>query len=230
MIQAAIIGGVFVLIAAGINLLKKSPSKRSTTTDGSFPSIVTTGPESPVYNIMGNVTIHNHSEISTEVAQNITEQDVGKGDELILRVRDSFGNMTRIKPVEGKIYTSYSPKGAKLEYMLKDGKIHVDYTSPDGKTKSYYVSDSKGNVVDYKFPYMLQEYTVIIPQDLELRRHEQIMPNGWKLIRVDLKWNGAVDMLLNNDNKLQQVSIKGGARVSHKRKTITVGHTSKTKK
>ena len=228
--QAAIITGICLIIAALIALFNRSPSRQSETSGDSSPAIVTTGPESPVYNIMGNVTVHNNSNIPTEIEKTITKEDLGKGDELVIRVRDSSGELTKVTPVEGKIYTSYGLKGAKLDYMLKDGKIHVDYTFPDGKTKAYYVTNSKGNLVAHKFPYKLQEYTVIIPQDLELTRHEQIMTNGWKLIHVDLKWNGAVDMLLDTDNKLQQVSIKGGARVSHKRKTITAGHPSKTKK
>ena len=138
--------------------------------------------------------------------------------------------MEEIKPEKGKIYTTKTRTGGKLDYMVEDGKIYTDYISSDGSIKSYYVSDFQGNLLDQKFPYNIDEYKVVIPPELELRRTERLMPNGWKSIHVDLKWGGKVEMVLDPDKKLQWVHIEGGVRTNHKLKTLVAGRTDKTTK
>jgi hypothetical protein len=138
--------------------------------------------------------------------------------------------MEDTNPTKGKIYKTKTQTGGEIDYMVEDGKIFADYASPDGKLKSYYVSDSQGNLIDQKLPYDLVEYTVVIPSELEIKRSERIMANGWKNIHVDLKWGGKVAMILDPNGRLQSVHIDGGVRINNKLKTLVAGHPDKTNK
>lgn len=123
-------------------------------------------------------------------------------------------------PEEGKFYTIDREGKSKISYMYKNNLIYMEYTTSDG-IKGYYVIDEKGNLVENKFPYPLQEYTVQIPEDMVVHREEQELPNGFRKIHVVLKWDRSVDYILGSEGKLQQISIKGGAHVSHQRRVIT---------
>lgn len=135
------------------------------------------------------------------------------------KIRDYSGNL--ITPEDGKIYTSYATNGAKVDCMFQDDRISVNYTSPDGKITAYYVLDWKGNIIDHKLPYKLEEYTVLIPKDLEIGRNEIYLPNGHKRVHIKLKWGQTFDIIYDANGKLQQVSTHGGKMtISNKHKTI----------
>lgn len=197
---------------------------------------------SNVYNVKNNFNYYNPAPHEIKKTFNATPTNRNKNtsrsavknksdDSIKLQVYNSTsGIIEAVKPIEGKIYSTKTQTGGKIDYMAQDNKIFTDYTSPDGKIKSYFVSDPEGNVVDSKLPYDLDEYTVVVPPELELRRSERFMPNGWKSIHVDLKWGGKVDMVLDPNEKLQWVNIDGGVRVNHKLKTFVAGHTDKTNK
>jgi len=198
---------------------------------------------SDIYNIKNNINYYNSAPHEIKKTVNVVptnktpkgnstnNKKIKTDDSINLQVFNSTsGVMENVKPNEGKIYTTKTQTGEKFDYMVQDNKIYTDYTSPDEKMKSYFVFDPKGNVVDSKLPYDLNEYTVVIPPELELRRSESLMPNGWKSVHVDLKWGGRVDMVLDPNEKLQSVNIKGGVRINHKLKTFVAGNTAKTNK
>jgi hypothetical protein len=159
-----------------------------------------------------------------DLKETFNTKPTGKTGDITFRVYNPISGKTEeIKPEEGKIYTTKTRKGGRLDYMVEDGKVYTDYTSSDGSIKSYSVSDLQGNMVDQKLPYNIEEYKVVIPPELELRRTERLMPNGWKSVHVDLKWAGKVEMTLDPDNRLKWVHCEGGVTFNHKLKTIVPG-------
>jgi hypothetical protein len=186
----------------------------------------------PDYSNERNVILNNSPEATLpDVKESLHTNRDAKRDEITIRAYNSTSKkMEKVEPKDGEIYEIITRTGSKLEYMVEDGKIYTDYTSADEKRISYYVSDLQGNILDYKFPHKLEEYTVVIPSDFELRRSERPLPNGWKFIEVDLKWGGKVEMILDPRRKLQQVKIEGGCRTNHKLKTIVAGRIDKTNK
>ena len=108
-----------------------------------------------------------------------------------------------------------------MSYMYKDDLIYVEYTTSDGKITTYNVFDRKGKVVEQRLPFPLQEYTIDIPKDLEVRRESQTLSNGFQRIHVVLKWDQSFDYILDTEGKLQQFSCKGGAQFDNRNKVIT---------
>lgn len=125
-----------------------------------------------------------------------------------------------IIPEEGKIYTSQISDKSTVDFMVKDDVIHVNYTTPDG-SKWYYVLDEKGNLVDQKIPYKLEEFQVVIPEGMELSRETIPLQNGFRQVRIKLKWGKSINMILDSQDKLKKLDIKGGADINYLEKTIS---------
>lgn len=177
-----------------------------------------------------NVTIYADPETAKDVEKSIKRiSHDGKNIRINVYDRES-DKMKEVVLAEGKSYSSYSKKGARIDYMRKEDKIYVEYTAPGENWTAYYVTDFEGNLIDSKFPYDIKEYTVEIPEELELRRQENPLFNGWKHIHVDLKWDKSVDLIYDDNGALKQISIKGGARISHNAKKIIVLHPRQNKK
>lgn len=174
-----------------------------------------------IYNIAGDAYFNNDIEGAKNARKVITE-NIKADDNKKIRAKDYSGKYINLE--DGKFYTSVSKKGLRVNYMLKDNQIHVETISGDGKT-SYYQFDREMNLIDYKFPYKLEEYEVIIPENLELKRTETLLKNDYSKVHVKLKWGGFVDMILDGGGRLQHITIKGdkyNKTISNKKKTITV--------
>ena len=188
----------------------------------------TAGDHSPVINVDGDINIH---QLPPDVTKGLIAPKTDEDDDVHLNVYNPASDrMERVDPEEGKLYKTTGRTGCRLEYMVTEGKVFTEYTSPDGKRVVYTVTDMQGNALDYKFPYPLSEYTAVIPTDLELRRSEKQLPNGWKQIHVDLKWSGEADLIYDPSQKLQALSCKGGFRTNHKLKRLILGNPDKTTK
>lgn len=223
-IKAAWIGAIALIIAALIALFGdffgqksgvkiKTEGKESTVVVGN-ENTTTVQKIDNYYNIEGDATILSDNEIAGYVKNDIKKVHSPKQEGLVFKV---YGE--EVFPEEGKIYT-VDRKGSKLSYMLKDGLVHVQYTKKDGTT-GYYVVDGEGRVVEKKFPYPLQEYTIQIPEDMEIRRETQTLPNGFRKVHVVLKWDRTADYILDQAGKLQQLSIEGDTHVDNINKLIS---------
>jgi len=175
------------------------------------------------YNIAGDINIYDKTPDIENLAETIKKR-TARDQANNLVVKGYSGNL--VSPEEGKLYTSDAKSGAQVKYYFKNDKIYAEYITKDGESKGYYELDSEGNLIDHKFPYDLREYELVVPQDLILKRDETTLSNGYKKVHMKLKWGRTVDMILDTDDKLRSLSIKGGpggTHVSHKRRTITVG-------
>jgi hypothetical protein len=192
---------------------KKKDSKKMLAAEN---GLGTRGGTTSVYNISGNATITNNMESTGYVKTLMENAATTAGGKL--SVRDYSGNLVILE--EGKMYTSRAPNGAKVDYMLKQERIHLEYISSNKEFTAYYVLDRDCNVIDSRFPYKLDEYSVRIPRDLELRRSATTLSNGYRMVDVQLKWGRSINLLYDQNGKLQQLSAKGGWTVSHEGRII----------
>jgi hypothetical protein len=193
-----------------------------TTERDSSSASVSTRTQGPVrstntyINVEGNATFFNNSNIIENIQKDIRNIDGSKKKRLVFMVEGK-----EVFPEEGKVYTLKGRGKSKASYMYKNDLIYVEYTTPDGKITTYNVLDREGNLVDYKLPFKLEEFTLNIPNDLEVQRQSTTLPNGYKEIHIELKWDRSFDVLVDSTGKLQQFSCKGGAIIDPRSKTIS---------
>ncbi len=220
--------GVIISVVFWLFPLQRSRETVTVLQSNSAHNSLTTGDHSPVINVVGDFNIQ---QPAPAVTQDLITPKTDENDDVYLNVYNpATDRMERVDPEEGKFYRTTGRTGCRLKYMVTEGKVFTEYTSPDGKRIVYNVTDMQGNVLDYKFPYPLSEHTAVIPRDLELRRSEKQLPNGWKHVHVDLKWNGGADLIYDPSQKLQAFSCTGGFRTNHKLKRLIFGNPEKTTK
>ncbi len=197
-------------------------------TQSNSPHALSISDNSQVTYVAGDLNVQ--TAMSPEI-EKLIDPKTNENDDVWFKVYNpKTDQMERVEPKEGKLYSTIGRTGCRLEYMVKDGKVFTEYTSPDGKRTAYTVADMQGNVLDCKFPYPLSEYTVVVPTDLELKRSEKQLPNGWRHVHIDLKWNGEAEMLYDPQGNLKSFSCKGGLKTNHKLKRLVVGKIEKTTK
>jgi len=73
------------------------------------------------------------------------------------------------QPEQGQIYTTQSANAAVVRYMLHGPLLGVEYTHPEGW--SLYVDvASDGTTHNLRLPHPLSEYSIVIPDDLVVKR------------------------------------------------------------
>lgn len=168
-----------------------------------------------VNNFNGPTTFNNSPEIAKSVNEVVTPP--GKNNNNSWQIVSSGKQIT---PEEGKLYTHQFPDGGKVNYLLKDDKMHVEHLNPEGDN-AYYVLDHDRNVDVRKLHHKLKEYTVVIPDGLEISRKTTALNNGYQQIRIELKWGKSIDMIFDSNKQLQWLHITGGSRINNNKKTIT---------
>ena len=124
-------------------------------------------------------------------------------------------------PEQGQIYTVTFDNGATIRYMLHGELMGVEYTHPDGMTH-YSDIDAKGNTHSARLPHDLGEYTVLVPEDLEVSRQETSLPDGKTLIDITLKWGNRVQYRLDADRRLDDIRVKGPHVYRNRKKVIEI--------
>lgn len=108
-------------------------------------------------------------------------------------------------------------EGTKLRYFLKGNLLHTEQEFAPGVV-CYCVIDDKGNVVELKLPYPIEEYSVEIPDSLLLARRMVVQRDGGTLEEIKMKWGKSAVILRDKDGKLKECTIHGGATMDHKAK------------
>jgi hypothetical protein len=223
-IRSARIQAVAIIIAALITALftawykgcfNPKPGNTVRTSGDSSPAIVASGEHGTIYNVQGNLNIYGDQDTAKAITDNLIKPDPKEKRPWQIRHKGKVFTLE-----EGKHYTYKFTSDIQIDYMLKNGLMHVEYVAPNG-TRWYYVISQEGNIVDQKFPYKLEDFKVIIPEDLELSRKTTSLPNGFRKIDVKLKWGKSVSMVVDSNHKLKQLTIVGGARISPSKKTIS---------
>lgn len=124
-------------------------------------------------------------------------------------------------PDVGRFYETKTGPNTKFKYMMRDGWLHVEQHLEDGAIAYYEVNES-GAVRNSRMPYPINEYRVVIPEELVLSRDSIDSSVGTHAIRTRLKWSkGTVTEHFSGGTF---VGVDCGARCSidQKARTITV--------
>lgn len=125
-----------------------------------------------------------------------------------------------ITPLNENEFGEHNFGDSTVRYYMKDGQLHIEYEEePD--IVSYYVVDGAGNVVDHKFPFPLEEYTVDIDEKMILRTREEAREDGITCKYYDLKWGKHAVVCRNRGGQLVHFQVTGGT-INHRIKLITV--------
>ena len=149
---------------------------------------------SVTYNIAGDAHFYNQID-GDENTRKAIKENINLDDNKKIRVKDFSGKLIYLE--EGKIYASKSRKGTKISYMLKDAQVHAEIIYRNGRTGYFLYDIEKSLTNSLKLPYELEEYKVIIPEDLELSRTKTQLNNGYLKVHIELKWAGFVDMIFD---------------------------------
>ncbi len=124
-------------------------------------------------------------------------------------------------PDAGRFYETKTGQNTKFKYMMRDGWLHVEQTLEDGAV-AYYEVNEEGSVRNSRMPYPINEYRVVIPDDLVLKRERIPSQLGTHAIRTTLKWSkGTVTEHFLGDF-LAGVDCAAPCNIDQRAKTITV--------
>jgi hypothetical protein len=123
-------------------------------------------------------------------------------------------------PEVGRFYETRTGPKTKFRYMMRDGWLHVEQQLEDGAI-AYYEVNEAGSTRNTRLPYPLDEYRVLIPEELVLSTERVASSLGSHAIKTTLKWSrGTVTHHFVGD-LLAAVDIPRIA-IDHKARTLTV--------
>jgi hypothetical protein len=105
--------------------------------------------------------------------------------------------------------------------MLKDDGVNVEYVFPGGAV-AYYDVDNEGNMRDYKSPYPLEQYKVVVDPEMILSAEEQPLSNGTKHTVLRLKWGRRVETIGDKDGHLKHLYTTGRTHVNHQKRIFII--------
>ena len=123
--------------------------------------------------------------------------------------------------IEQNGYYEKEVSGFKLKYFLDGANLHVEQELADGAI-GYYVLDPSGNVLEHKFPYPLEEYSVEVDPQLVIRRSQEDLGNGVMRETISMKWGKRAEVVRDARQKLLQVHFEKGVRMDHVRKVFVL--------
>lgn len=124
-----------------------------------------------------------------------------------------------IEYVEGKKQHFHFPNGVQYTLLMKDDKIFVDMTDPEGKVQ-YMELDKDFNVKQVDPPYPLAEYSLAIPDNEILSKHTtQISKDVYKE-NIKLKWGRNAEVYYDRNHEIIKVHNTGNWKMDHQSKTI----------
>lgn len=124
-------------------------------------------------------------------------------------------------PEQGKFYKNEFPDGSYFNYMMKGDYCCIEHRLSDGAI-AYYEINEQGDVRESKFPYPIEEYRVVIPEDMVLRTVVETLPQGRKKTTKILKWTGQISTIEDINGKIIAIESKTRIQVSHQDRLIKV--------
>jgi hypothetical protein len=124
-------------------------------------------------------------------------------------------------PEQGRLYTINYTDGSKIEFMMKGNLCCIEQTLQDGAV-AYYEVDAEGSVKELRLPYPIEEYKVIVPDNLVARTEVLYLPNGYRKITKILKWRGKVTIIEDPHGRLKEADIQYRLSLSHKDREFRV--------
>jgi hypothetical protein len=124
-------------------------------------------------------------------------------------------------PEAGRFYETKTGINTKFRYMMRDGWLHVEQFLEDGAV-AYYEVNENGTVRNSRMPYPINEYRVVIPDELILMRERAPSQVGAYAVRTTLKWSKGVVTEHYSGNSLVGIDCSARSRFDHQARTITM--------
>lgn len=125
------------------------------------------------------------------------------------------------KPEVGRFYETRTGANTKFKYMMRDGWLHVEQVLEDGAV-AYYEVDESGSVRNSRMPYPINEYRVLVPEDLVLSKTKIPSNVGTHAIRTVLKWSKGTVTEHFVGEVFAGVDCGARCKIDQQKKTITV--------
>ncbi len=123
--------------------------------------------------------------------------------------------------IEQNGYYEKELPGFRLRYFLDGDNLHVEQELNDGAI-GYYVIDPRGNVLEHKFPYPLEEYSVEVDPNLVIRRNNENLGDGVTRETIAMKWGKLAVVVRDAQQRLIHVHFEKGVRMDHLRKVFVL--------
>lgn len=124
-------------------------------------------------------------------------------------------------PEVGRFYETRTGPKTKFKYMMRDGWLHVEQQLEDGAV-AYYEVNEAGSVRNSRLPYPINEYRVLIPDELVLSTERVASNVGTHAIKTTLKWSKGTVTQHFSGNLLAGVDCGTRSVIDQKARTITV--------
>lgn len=124
-------------------------------------------------------------------------------------------------PDAGRFYETWTGPNTKFKYMMRDGWLHVEQQLEDGAI-AYYEVNEEGSVRNSRLPYPINEYQVVIPDDLVLNREMVASSVGTHAIKTTLKWSKGTVTEHYLGGQLAGVECGARCAIDQKARTITI--------
>lgn len=124
-------------------------------------------------------------------------------------------------PEIGRFYQTKTGPNTGFKYMMQGGWLHIEQTLADGAV-AYYEVNEAGSVRDMRLPYPIEEYRVVIPDDLVLSRETRSSEGGRHTVRTTLKWSKGTVTEHFVSGKLASVECGARCALDHRARTFTV--------
>lgn len=132
-----------------------------------------------------------------------------------------FGREGNLESIQENGYYEKQMEDYKIRYFLQDNNLHVEQELANGSI-GYYVIDSRGNMLEQKFPYELSEYSVEIDPSLILKRDKQILPDGLVQETISMKWGKRALLVWDSAHRLVHCHFDNGVRIDNVRKVFVL--------
>lgn len=124
-------------------------------------------------------------------------------------------------PEVGRFYETRTGQTTKFKYMMRDGWLHIEQTLKDGAIVYYEVNEA-GLVRNSRFPYPINEYRVVIPEELVLSKEYIQSSLGTHTIKTVLKWSKGTVVEHFIGQLFAGADCHARCAINHEERTITV--------
>jgi len=124
-------------------------------------------------------------------------------------------------PEQGRFYETKTGERTKFKYMMRDGWLHIEQTLKDGAV-AYYEVNEAGSVRNSNMPYPINEYRVVIPEDLILSKEKVTSELGTHAVKTTLKWSKGSVIEHFIGPTFAGADCNARCSISHENKTISV--------
>ncbi|MDE2309279.1 MAG: hypothetical protein KGL01_00435 [Betaproteobacteria bacterium] len=131
----------------------------------------------------------------------------------------SMGSAGIHEVIQENGYYEKQMEGYKIRYFLSGNLLHVEQELSNGSI-GYYVIDSKGNMVEQKFPFPLSEYSVEFEPNIVLQRQKANLSDGTVREDVLMKWGKRAVIIWDSSHLLKDLHCENGVRIDHIRKVF----------